>query len=239
MRTAVTALIGFGVFGSGALVIPPLLLGVVRRASPRVVFSVPVEERVVALTIDDGPSSSTAEILEVLDAHESRATFFLIGENVDRAPETARRIIDSGHEAAHHMMRNEPSIRLPAAEFDAQFEAMDRRLIELGGVRLFRPGSGWYDEDMVQAVEARGYRLVLGDVYPFDAHIPFTSFLSWYILRNVAPGSIIVLHDGAGRGRRTAEVLRAVLPELRRRGYRVVTATELLEPAAPSVEAAL
>jgi peptidoglycan/xylan/chitin deacetylase (PgdA/CDA1 family) len=86
---------------------------------------------------------------------------------------------------------------------------------------------------MVATMGRQGYRCALGSVYPYDATIGSARFSSWHILRNVRPGAIIVLHDGGLRGRRTAQVLRQVLPELRRRGYRVVTLSELVTAASP------
>lgn len=219
------------VAGAAAFVPPSAVVHLAERVTPAVVFSADVDEPVVALTIDDGPSARTGDILAVLAEHEARATFFVIGENVERHAATALRIRARGHELAHHMTAAEPTIRLDATEFRARFDRMHRMLVDLGGVPLFRPGSGWYDERMVEAVARSGYRLVLGSVYPFDAQIPIPSFLSWYVLRNTRPGSIIVLHDGNGRGPRTAEVLRRILPELKRRGYRIVTVTELLRSA--------
>jgi hypothetical protein len=82
---------------------------------------------------------------------------------------------------------------------------------------------------MIATITRHGYRCALGSVYPYDAVIPSAAFSSWHILRNVGPGAIVVLHDGAARGRRTIEVLRIVLPELTRRGVRVVTVSELVD----------
>jgi peptidoglycan/xylan/chitin deacetylase (PgdA/CDA1 family) len=71
-------------------------------------------------------------------------------------------------------------------------------------------------------------------VYPFDAAIPSTRFAGRHILANIRPGAVIVLHDGPARGRRTLGVLQEVLPELRARGYRVVTLSELSRLPSPS-----
>jgi peptidoglycan-N-acetylglucosamine deacetylase len=229
MDLAVSVAVGLSLLGSLVLAVPGLVVEWASRTSPEVVFQVETSEPLVALTIDDGPSEATAEILEVLEEHGARATFFLIGERVRGQPEMARRIVDAGHDVAHHMMEDRPSREMSPEEFEARFDEMDAILRELGGSRLFRPGSGWYDEEMIRAVEERGYRTVLGSVYPFDAHMSWTGFLQWYVLQNATPGSVVVLHEGEGRGFRTAEVLRTVLPELNRRGYRVVTASQLLE----------
>jgi peptidoglycan/xylan/chitin deacetylase (PgdA/CDA1 family) len=127
------------------------------------------------------------------------------------------------------MMSDEPSIELPAEQFRTQFEQMDSIVRELGGVRFFRPGSGWYNDRMIRDAERLGYRVVLGSVYAFDAQFPPARGTSWYIVENSGPGSIIILHDGAERGVRTAKVLRTILPELRRRGLQVVTLSELVK----------
>jgi peptidoglycan-N-acetylglucosamine deacetylase len=94
-----------------------------------------------------------------------------------------------------------------------------------------RPGSGWYSQTMIEAMQRHGYRCALGSVYPFDATIPSVAWATRYILRNAKPGAIVVLHDGGSRGQRTARILGEVLPELRRRGYRVVSLSELAAAA--------
>jgi peptidoglycan/xylan/chitin deacetylase (PgdA/CDA1 family) len=82
---------------------------------------------------------------------------------------------------------------------------------------------------MVAYAAKLGYRTVLGSVYPFDAQVPFPKVSTWYMRQLIGPGSVLVLHDGPERGPRTAEVLRALLPELRARGFRVVTVSTLME----------
>ena len=232
MKTAGFLLLGVILLGSVLAAAPAYLLERVRRDSPSVLFHVETRDRVVALTIDDGPSAATPEILGVLEEFQVRATFFVIGEQVREHPELTRRVLASGHELGHHMMMDEPSIDLPPETFRARFAEMDGLLGELGGgTPFFRPASGWYDDRMVQEAAGRGYRTVLGSVYPFDAQLPFPSFASWVVRTQAAPGAIVVLHDGAARGLRTARVLRQVLPDLLARGYDVVPLSELVERA--------
>jgi peptidoglycan-N-acetylglucosamine deacetylase len=220
---------GLTALGSAVTVLPTLFMEWKRSESPEVLFYVGTREPVVALTIDDGPSAATPEILEVLAANEAQATFFVIGENVRARPELASRLLAEGHELGHHMMVDEPSIEMPAEAFRSHFQEMDGILRGLGGSDLFRPASGWYDDRMVEDAARLGYRTVLGSVYPFDAQVPFPQVSTWYMRQLIGPGSIMVLHDGPERGPRTAEVLRALLPELRARGMRVVSVSKLLE----------
>jgi peptidoglycan/xylan/chitin deacetylase (PgdA/CDA1 family) len=84
---------------------------------------------------------------------------------------------------------------------------------------------------MTSIMRRHGYRCALGSVYPFDATLGSVGFARGFILRNAGPGAVIILHDGGRRGQRTAQVLRAILPELRRRGLQVVTLSELVRAA--------
>ena len=215
------------------------VVSVARLASPDVLFRVETQQRMVALTIDDGPSNATPEILRVLAENNARATFFVIGEHLRDHSEFARTIRENGNELAHHMMEDQPSIQLAPAQFRAEFLEMDSILRKNGGMRYFRPGSGWYNDRMVRDARKHGYRLVLGSVYPFDAQLPLPNLAADFVLKSTRPGSIIILHDGPDRGRRTALVLAQVLPRLRARGFEVVTLSELLETASAERERAV
>jgi peptidoglycan/xylan/chitin deacetylase (PgdA/CDA1 family) len=227
-------LLGLALLGSALTALPTLVVEWARRESPEVVFQVDTRAPFVALTIDDGPSSATPEILEVLREFGVHATFFVVGEHVADHPELTRRLVAEGHELGHHMMVDAPSIDLSPEAFRRRFREMDRVLDGLGGSRVFRPASGWYDARMVREAASLGYRTVLGSVYPFDAQLPSPGFASWYVRRRSSPGAILVLHDGPERGRRTAQVLRSVLADLRDRGYGVVPVSELVDRAVGS-----
>jgi peptidoglycan/xylan/chitin deacetylase (PgdA/CDA1 family) len=182
----------------------------------------------VALTLDDGPDpASTPLILSELGRHGARATFFLIAERVRGHDELVRRLVAERHEVGNHFTRDRASIRLDDDQFERDLEQAHEVLAPFGPVRWARPGSGWYSRSMIAALTARGYRCALGSVYPYDATIPSVEFSIRHILRNIRPGAILVLHDGGARGRRTARVLRSILPALKRRGFRVVTLSEL------------
>ncbi|KAJ3032834.1 hypothetical protein HDV00_007029 [Rhizophlyctis rosea] len=91
--------------------------------------------------------------------------------------------------------------------------------------KYFRPGSGFFSTRMRTLAQKLGYRIVLGNVYPHDPQINLPWVNAAHILSMVKPGSIIIIHD---RRQWTIPMLETVLPELRKRGYRVVTVTELL-----------
>jgi peptidoglycan/xylan/chitin deacetylase (PgdA/CDA1 family) len=87
---------------------------------------------------------------------------------------------------------------------------------------------------MLDTIERAGYRCALGSVYPYDGYAMPAGIASAYVLANVSPGAVIVLHEGGARGARTVAVLRRVLPVLAARGYRVVSLGELVKVAAGS-----
>ena len=213
---------------------PAWIVAILAKRSPGVLYLVDTQEPVVALTIDDGPDPiGTPRILDVLGQHDAHATFFLITSRIPGNEEVVVRTVEEGHELANHLTTDDPSIVLSPAEFERQLLESHDVLSRFSDVHWFRPGSGWYNAEMLSILHEHGYRCALGSVYPFDPQIPSAWFASHYVLRNVWPGSIIVLHDYGGRGERTASALATILPELNRRGFRVVTLSELLDLQSP------
>lgn len=195
-------------------------------------FYVETDRQVAALTIDDGPDASTTPaILDVLARHRAQATFFLITENVADNEALVRRLLAEGHEIGNHLTRDEPSIDLPPDRFRAELTRAHQTLSAFGPIRWFRPGGGRSTAEMRSEARQLRYRTALGDVYPFDVHIPSVTWIRFHVVTLVRPGSIIVLHDRGPRGRRTAEALDRLLPALAARGYRVVTLTALVAEA--------
>jgi peptidoglycan-N-acetylglucosamine deacetylase len=225
----------FAVAASAALwTAPAWLIDRLARWYPGCLYRVSTRAPLLALTIDDGPDPSTTPlILAELRRQGARATFFLIAERVKGQEELVRRLVAEGHELGNHFTRDRPSIRLPPDAFESDLLQAHQVLATYAPVKWARPGSGWYSRAMIEVMNRHGYRCVLGSVYPFDAALPWASFAARFIRQHAQPGAVVVLHDGGARGKRTARVLRDVLPELRRRGYRVVSLTELVAACWP------
>ena len=84
-----------------------------------------------------------------------------------------------------------------------------------------------YNQRMIRTFHEYHYQCALGSVHPLDPQLPFTWYTSRVVLRAVYPGAVIVLHDQGCKGRNTEKALRRVLPELAKRGYRVVPLSAL------------
>ncbi|KAJ5314814.1 uncharacterized protein N7443_001698 [Penicillium atrosanguineum] len=213
---------------------PGSLIRFFQRRWPDVLFRHATVEKVVALTIDDAPSAHTRAILDLLGSNHAIATFFLIGSQMSGNEDVLAELVRAGNELANHAMHDEPSRGLSDAALADQIRAVHILIqnvynaVEQDGPEnwLFRPGSGFFSSRMRRLVTKLGYRLVLGDVYPHDPQVPFARLNARHILNMVKPGSIIICHD---RREWTLPMLQEVLPELKRRGYRVLTVSELLK----------
>lgn len=211
---------------------PRWLLLLVTKIAPGVVYYADLEEPIIALTIDDGVNPVfTPQILELLDRYQVHATFFLISSTVPGNESIVSSIVSSGHEIGNHFTEDEPSIKLSSTEFESSLVEAEKILAQFSPLKWLRPGGGWYNSTMIDIAHQHNYRVALGSIFPYDTHIPFSWFASWQILTNARPGSIIVLHDGEERGERTLSTLNNILPQLKRKGYRIVTLTELFELA--------
>jgi len=210
---------------------PPALARAYLGGGNAVIYFQPTSERVIALTFDDGPDrASTPALLSVLARHRVRATFFLIGSRVAGNEDVVEEIVSAGHELGNHMMYDEPSHRLSPEVFRAQISQTDailRAFVPV--VRWFRPGSGRFESWMFGAICDHGYRGILGDVYPFDAQLPWKNLADRFIRASVRPGSIIILHEGPRMGDRTALVLEKLIPALVASGYQFVPLSQLVE----------
>lgn len=229
---------------------PRWLFRLVQQVAPGAVFFQPWPtdslQQPIALTIDDGPDpTTTPKILAVLAEHEAQATFFVIGERAAAHPELIDAMVEQGHELGNHLMRDEPSIQQSLEAFEQDLLAAEailrdglaRSANSAGSATSpgwLRPAGGFYSQERVAIAARHGYRTVLGSIFPYDTHIPWSTFAQGQILANLRPGEIIVLHDSYRDGQsgywgqRTAQTLAAVIPKIQQRGYTLVTLSELI-----------
>ncbi len=219
---------------------------------------VPVAGRVVALTFDDGPNEPyTSQVLDVLDRESVRATFFLVGTNVERSPDTVRRMLQAGHAIGNHSYDHPRFDRISYAERRDQIRHGADAIAAVTGVRpvLFRDPFGIFGPDEEAGAKAVGvsaadrrYRGLAGlcraenqinvgvSVHAYDWHNDPPEVMADYMLRRVSSGAILLLHDGhdtqLGFNRAVVvKVLEQVLAALKARGYTFVTVPELIARA--------
>lgn len=211
------------------------------------VQSVSTTEKVVALTFDDGPNEPyTGQILDVLRERDAKATFFVVGVNATRHPETLLRIIDEGHAIGNHTWSHPLLSTLTSTWVVAEIEHGAAVIESLTGRRppLFRPpGGDRGDPRQLRRVCRRLECLTV--MWSVDANddddyrIPEVDPIVERVLRQVEPGAIVLLHDGDGLKEQpykgsTVQALSRILDGLISQGYRLVTVPELLAGCHPA-----
>ena len=199
---------------------------------------VPTRARLVALTFDDGPDPElTPRVLEILARGGHTATFFCIGMNAVRHPEVVAAAAAAGHEIANHTYSHPPLPFVSRRRLIEEVRRADWVLASLVGraPRHFRPPMGWATPGILRVIAEEGYRPVLGTIYPADPGAPDAATIIHRTIVRLAPGRIVILHDGSSRGgprERTVEALPAILAQLEARGLRGASVRELLEASA-------
>lgn len=198
----------------------------------------PADVPAVAITFDDGPGASTPGVLEVLARHGVKATFFVVGREVERRPALAARIVQEGHEIANHTYSHanfcSRALRGPGRRDMLKEDIKEgaQAILSATGVktRLLRMPYGcnrrWIDD----LADRLGYTLVLWSVDCRDWSRPGAAELATRALENARAGSVILLHDGGGDRTQTVAALDLILYGLEAKGLRAVPAGELLKP---------
>jgi peptidoglycan/xylan/chitin deacetylase (PgdA/CDA1 family) len=192
-----------------------------------------------ALTFDDGPGArATPAILDVLEHHRARATFFTLAGNMERLPAIARQVAAAGHELAAHGDTHWPLPLLPPPLLRREIERSVATIVAITGCppAHYRPPFGFMTPGQARFVRSLGCEPVLGDVYPEDPHRPGVDRIVARVLPRLCGGSILILHDGSPFGEadrtQTVAALGIILGCAAQSGLRAVTIANLLgEPA--------
>ncbi|MDP9017563.1 MAG: polysaccharide deacetylase family protein [Candidatus Eremiobacteraeota bacterium] len=210
------------------------------------VVSGPSDERVVALTYDDGPNPPyTDRILDVLAKEHVHATFFLVGRAVAEYPNTVKRMLALGNAVGNHTWDHVHLVVIPRSAMRSEMRRTDDAIFHAIHVRprIMRPPFGARDWRVLGEMGKLGYTVVMWSVpLPKDWEYPTAQTIAHRIIPRVKDGSIIVLHDG-NRGQLCAarhlalhvcdrnqdiEATRLVIEGLKAQGYRFVTIPELI-----------
>ena len=197
-----------------------------------IVYSCAAVDKRIALTFDDGPHPTlTREIMGILRENGVTATFFLVGENAEWFPEIVREEAEAGFELGNHT-RTHANLR------EADYPSVCREIDEGERsvwenfeyrTRLLRPPGGCLSDDVIRAAKERDYTLVCWSVDTRDwAHTP-TEIIVKNVLESAEGGDILLFHDYISGDSPTPAALRILIPELKKRGFRFVTVSELIE----------
>jgi peptidoglycan/xylan/chitin deacetylase (PgdA/CDA1 family) len=195
------------------------------------VTNVNTTEKVVAFTYDDGPHpSNTNQLLDILDKFQAKATFFAIGKNIEKYPEIIQNILAQGHEVGNHSYSHLPMIFRKPSFINSEIEQTDRLLRQLG-VNTdihFRPPFGLKRLILSFILEQKHKKNILWNLDPKDCLATNPESIESYVITNIKPGAIILLHDGGGDRTPTVKATEFLLQNLQEKGYKFMTVSELL-----------
>ena len=173
--------------------------------------------KAVYLTFDDGPIPEvTPKVLAILERYGVKATFFMVGENIDKYPEVFAQVVKAGHSIGNHTYNHMKGWRVSTAEYIDNVRKFPKQ------TKLFRPpyGRTWLWQR--KAVKDLGYEIYLWDVLTRDYNAKRTpEAMLRQIQRQTRPGSIINFHDSLKSNGRMLEVLPKAIEWLEARGYRL------------------
>jgi len=202
-------------------------------------YKADISEKVVALTFDDGPSLEwTPKILDELKRAGVKATFFMIGEHVQKYPGIARRVAQEGHDIGIHSFSHHLFLFSRPERMEKEITDTRRLIREVTGrdTRLFRPPKAWLTGKEKKRIKDLGYEIVLWTLNSKDWVTFDDKYMVRYIIKNVRPGEIILFHDSGGvlatEGGNRHETVVAIfrlVEKLREHGYRCLTVSQLLE----------
>jgi len=198
---------------------------------PKVTYnSVDIDQPYVALTFDDGPHKTlTPKLLDILKSRNVKATFYVIGRNVERYPEIAKRIVAEGHEIANHTWSHPYLTKLSDSGMISEVKKTDAIIYETTGVRPtnLRPPYGAMNSRVRSTIYNNfDYPLIMWSVDPLDWKRPGSSVVTRRLVDGATNGGILLAHD-IHPGTITA--MPATIDQLIARGYQFATVQQLID----------
>jgi peptidoglycan/xylan/chitin deacetylase (PgdA/CDA1 family) len=186
-------------------------------------------EKKIAITFDDGPHEMTTLILDILKKYNAKATFFCIGKNIEKHPDILKKIVEEGHLVGNHSYSH-------SGFFDfyrkkrviVEIEKTDTLIESVLGTKttLFRPPYGVTNPSIRRALEVTKHKTIGWNIRSLDGIIKNEKFIINRIIKRIAPGGIVLLHDTSIE---TVHVLEQILQFLQNNNYTVVSLEQLLK----------
>lgn len=199
-------------------------------AEPREIpiYRVESDKKQVAISFDAAwGNEETPMLLDILDKYDVKATFFLVGDWVDKYPDDVKEIAARGNDIGNHSNTHPHLPELSLSEESAEIEECNRKIEALTGScpSLFRPPYGDYNNDVVNTVKALGMYCVQWDVDSLDWKDPTPEQICDNVLKKVKDGSIVLMHNGA---KNTPAALPSIIEGIQDKGYEIVLIKDLI-----------
>ncbi|MFI0491081.1 polysaccharide deacetylase family protein [Flavobacterium sp.] len=195
----------------------------IKKIFSKYTWDIPNTENKIYLTFDDGPMSEITEwVLNQLKKHNAKATFFCIGNNIEKYPNVFTKVISEGHSVGNHTFNHLNGLKTSTEEYleNANLCKASISNLQAATCNLFRPPYGKIKASQAKKVKQLGYKIIMWDVLSadFDTKISPEKCLE-NVLNNVKSGSIIVFHDSVKAFPNLEYTLPKTLKILTKRGF--------------------
>jgi len=220
---------------TGFLIVFLLLLGTYKLMNSRtyqlfgnLTKQVETNQKVVALTFDDGPTDNVTMILPLLEKYQAKATFFLIGEEIENHPDEAKKIAEQGHQIGNHTYSHNRMVFKMPSYYKEEIEKTDLLIRNAGfkGEIDVRPPNGKKLIGFPYYLNKHNRDTITWNLEP-DSYYNSTADKVKYVKENIEPGSIILIHPMYDKTDKTLQTIEGILQELSNDGYTFVTVNEL------------
>ncbi len=211
---------GFLAITQHSLTIPSLV------RAPGTYYMANTQEKVVALTFDDGPDPiDTPDVLDILKDKRVRATFFVLGKAAESNPHLLKRLAKEGHEIGNHSFNHDYQQRHLVEDMNKT----DQVVFTATGnhTYFYRPPGGFVSKNQLETTKKNRHVVALWSVDSKDWRNPGVKQIVDNVMGDVFPGAIILLHDGGEKRSQTVKALGPIIDNLRAHGYRLATLSEL------------
>lgn len=191
------------------------------------------DKPMIAITFDDGPGRYTKRLLKILEKYDAKATFFLVGNNIAKYPEEIKKMDALGCEYGNHTMSHADLTKLQKKDIKKQIDRTDAQLKKIVGKKttLIRPPYGAVNKTLRETAEKP---LILWSMDTLDWKKKDAKKVRNYIKKYVEDGEIILVHD---IHKTTVDAMEKVIPELIKKGYQLVTVSELAKARGTTLKA--
>ena len=198
---------------------------------------VETDQKIIALTFDDAPTPFSDEVLAILAEKNVKATFYVIGQNLDKYPQAGKNIADAGHELGNHSYSHQRFLLKSLAFVESEIEQTNQLIRDAGfmGEITFRPPYGKKLFLLPCYLSRHDLKTIMVNVEA-ETYLPKlaneqekTAFVVDYTIEKTQPGSIILLHPFCEACAFSREALGPIIDGLQAEGYQFVTVSELLE----------
>ena len=196
------------------------------------IYCVQRDQKMLSISFDAAwGNEDTQQLIDILGRYDVKATFFVVGEWVDKYPESVKALSDAGHEVMNHSNTHAHFSPLSTDEIIADVTACNDKIEAVTGVRptLIRPPYGEYDDHVITAIRSMGMEPIQWDVDSLDWKEISAAEITERVTTKVQPGSIVLFHNAAIH---TPEALPGILEALLQEGYTFVPISELILPGA-------